>query len=892
MKNTGQRLPGASSFWLVALVLLAVLAASLINAWNQYNNALEQEFRLLEVRARQREASILGALESVNLMLSNIIVDFKEKPSRTTTDKTRLLKDALRQLPQLRSLVITDASGHITASNNEQLIGFDASKREYYSVHRDAPLNQAFHISAPFKTVTGVFATTLSRALVDQNQRFAGVAVATFEGSFFNRALQFSEPATGTQALLVHQGGVILSAVPQTQLAGQSLAGGPSFGAHQTGAQASSRHVNVTKLERVKRLVVIQNTDATPLRVIVTRDFDTALAEFRQAMLIHVSGFVSLVSVTLLATGLAWRRQRALAERESFIRTVTDAMPGMVGYWDQDLRCQFANKAYLEWFGKPPEAIIGHTALSLFGAALLEKNGPLMHLALQGTPQHFERTLTKADGSVGYTWAHYIPDLRAGGSVAGFFVLVTDVTPLKLAQIKLKDSEAFTRSVLDSLTEHVAVLDADGVITAVNAAWQKFAADNGATDTAKVSVGANYLEICANAASAPNGEEAAQALAGIRSVLDGSLPDFTLEYPCHSPAEQCWFVLHGLPLRGANPGAVLIHQNVTSRHQAEALLRASEEHFRMLAENMADMVWKADSQMRFTYINAADRRLRGFEREEVIGTPIVDALTAPGQEILARLVAQRRSLEASGNKGVVLNLEIPMRHKHGGEVWIELSTMPTYDSTGKIQSFQGVGRDISERKQRESQWAESQHNLQNQLLQVAQQKDVLQEQALHDPLTGICNRRYLDETLPRELSRAKRDAAAVAVIMLDLDHFKRVNDEFSHAAGDEVLKALAKLLKNGTRESDMICRYGGEEFVVIMPNMSANLALERVESWRSELQGTTVRYGDFTIQVTLSAGIADYPAHGDTPEMLLSRADEALYRSKHQGRNRISVYQA
>ena len=161
---------------------------------------------------------------------------------------------------------------------------------------------------------------------------------------------------------------------------------------------------------------------------------------------------------------------------------------------------------------------------------------------------------------------------------------------------------------------------------------------------------------------------------------------------------------------------------------------------------------------------------------------------------------------------------------------------------------------------------------------------------MHDPLTGIYNRRYLDETLPRELSRAKRDAAAVAVIMLDLDHFKRVNDEFSHAAGDEVLKLLAKLLKNGSRESDMICRYGGEEFVVIMPNMSAELALERVESWRRELQGTTVRFGDFNIQVTLSAGIADYPAHGDTPGLLLARADEALYRAKHEGRNRISVY--
>lgn len=697
-------------------------------------------------------------------------------------------------------------------------------------------------------------------------------------------------PSPATQAALVHQNGTILSAMPDTQLVGQSVAGGPAFSAHRAASAASSRHITVTKLAQVKRLVVVQSMDAAPMVVILSSDFDAAIAQWRQTMLIYTAGFLSLVTITLVATTLAWRRQRALLEREHFIKHVTDAMPGMVGYWDRDLRCQFANKIYLEWFGKPPEVIIGDTAMSLFGATLFEKNAPLMREALKGNPQHFERTLTKADGSLGYTWAQYIPDVRESGEVVGFFVLVTDVTPLKLAELRLRDSEAFVRGVLDSLTEHVAVIDANGVITTVNASWQRFAQENGAAEMAMVSTGANYLEICASAEPMPNGEEAAQVLTGIRNVLDGSLPEFALEYPCHSPAEQRWFVLRGLPLRGANPGAVLIHQNVTIQHKAQALLRASEEHFRMLAENMAEIVWKADNQMRFTYINGADRLIRGFERDEVIGTAIADALTQHGRTILAELVRQRRAVESSGRKGVVLSYEIPMRHKLGGEVWIELSTMPTYDTQGTIESFQGMGRDISDRKRRESYELESHQQLESQLHEVEEEKSKWQEQAVRDPLTAVFNRRYLDETLPRELSRAQREGYPVAVVMLDLDHFKNVNDQYGHAGGDEVLRALGSLLKRSARASDIVCRYGGEEFVVVMPKMSLQLAAQRVDDWRKDLEASHTHYGDFSIRVTLSAGIAGFPDNGDTAEILMSRADEMLYRSKREGRNLISVY--
>lgn len=167
---------------------------------------------------------------------------------------------------------------------------------------------------------------------------------------------------------------------------------------------------------------------------------------------------------------------------------------------------------------------------------------------------------------------------------------------------------------------------------------------------------------------------------------------------------------------------------------------------------------------------------------------------------------------------------------------------------------------------------------------------ILHELSMRDPLTGLYNRRFLDASLSRELARAERDRQPLAIIMLDIDFFKRVNDRFGHAAGDEVLRGLAELLTRGARKSDLICRYGGEEFLAVMPNMSKEHALERAESWRRQLEQMPVDHAGVKISITLSAGVAVFPEHGDTPGLLVTRADEMLYRSKQEGRNRVSVF--
>lgn len=618
-------------------------------------------------------------------------------------------------------------------------------------------------------------------------------------------------------------------------------------------------------------------------------------------------------------------------------------------------------------------------------------------------------------------------------ALVGLFVLLSGA--LGLSQMRLlrrvehqndhiRSNHAFVSDILDSMGEHVAVVDTCGVITAVNASWLAFATENGAAGPDDRFIGTSYLETCLRAIGSAETADAQLVYDGIQAVLADTLPSFSHEYPCHSPDQERWFLLQVMPLRGSHQGAVLIHHNVTAQHQAEVNLRASEaryrlladnvsdviwvldlgarrftyispsvrqlrgytpeeimqqpldaamtpesaarvgermktrlaliaagqsdneldaievdqphkdghivhtevvtryllgvdgqpasligvsrditerkrqelelraseEHFRMLAENMGDIVWKADPQMRFTYINDADFRIRGFPRDEVIGYPIADTLTPEGKLILAELGARRRAAEASGEKGKAIRFEVPQRCKNGGEIWSEVLTMPTYDPSGQITGFQGVGRDITERKRREAELTTSQHVLENQLRAAERRTSDLREQTIRDPLTGAFNRRYLAETLPRELARAQREGYPLVVSMIDLDHFKHVNDQYGHAAGDEVLKALAAMLTRGAREGDIVCRYGGEEFITIMPNVTLAQVLQRVESWRTALQAMSVFHGSTQIRVTMSAGIAGFPDHGDTMAQLLARADAMLYQSKHDGRNRVTVF--
>ncbi len=171
-----------------------------------------------------------------------------------------------------------------------------------------------------------------------------------------------------------------------------------------------------------------------------------------------------------------------------------------------------------------------------------------------------------------------------------------------------------------------------------------------------------------------------------------------------------------------------------------------------------------------------------------------------------------------------------------------------------------------------------------------QLRETLKQQATRDPLTGLFNRRYMEDTLSREISRASRQGTPMGIIMLDLDHFRRFNNIFGHEAGDLALQEVGKFLQNNIRKEDIACRYGGEEFTLILPGASLEITKKRAEMLRHNVQNLQINYKGKTLDsVSFSLGVAIYPDHGQTQDAVIRAADEALYRAKHAGRKRVRL---
>jgi len=295
-------------------------------------------------------------------------------------------------------------------------------------------------------------------------------------------------------------------------------------------------------------------------------------------------------------------------------------------------------------------------------------------------------------------------------------------------------------------------------------------------------------------------------------------------------------------------------------------LRESEAKFRgLVSQSLVGIVLIEDGK--FSYSNAKFDEIFGYTSDEILGMGPLQTAVESDRGLLAENMRKRVSGESDRLHYVFHGLR-----KNG--VAIEIECHSAMMIVGNRQLIISVIMDISERARAER------------AVKVLQEE--LRSQSNHDALTGLHNRHFLEASFGRELLLAARGGHPVSIIMGDLDHFKAVNDRYGHLAGDQVLRSFGALLTANARASDIICRYGGEEFLLILPGMTKAGARQRAEHVRQAMAANIVSYRHHQITVTTSLGIATYPTDGRTEDALIASADSALYAAKAQGRNRVN----
>ncbi|MBI5069126.1 MAG: diguanylate cyclase [Deltaproteobacteria bacterium] len=340
----------------------------------------------------------------------------------------------------------------------------------------------------------------------------------------------------------------------------------------------------------------------------------------------------------------------------------------------------------------------------------------------------------------------------------------------------------------------------------------------------------------------------AQVAPGVRAVVARDGREILVEWSSRSLRDAA----------GRVTGVLAIGQDVTRREE----LAASQRLLTAAIEQSSSSIMVTDTAGRITFVNAAFTRTTGYSSAEVLGeNPRILKSGETPREVY-------RDLWAALAAGRAWRGELRNRKKSGESYWEEASISPVADARGRISHYLAVKDDITARKAAEEEVARL---------------------ATTDPLTGVANRRRFLELLGMELDRARRFGDRAALLMLDVDHFKSVNDTHGHAAGDAVLQHLADLSRRSLRRIDLFGRLGGEEFAILLPGTDGAGARLLAERFRHAVADAPAQTGRGAIAVTVSIGIAELDPGDPDPDGVLARADAALYRAKQAGRNRVEI---
>lgn len=297
------------------------------------------------------------------------------------------------------------------------------------------------------------------------------------------------------------------------------------------------------------------------------------------------------------------------------------------------------------------------------------------------------------------------------------------------------------------------------------------------------------------------------------------------------------------------------------RFQARQRLRLSEARHRLLTDHASDVIMTLDPAGQLTYVSPAVERLRGYTAAEVLQEHISDSMTAESARLVQEQITSSRKLVEQGLPYPEFVAELEQWHKDGHTIWVEIKTSAIYDEDGQFIGIVGVARDLTERKKAEAQ---------------------IRHLAQHDSLTGLPNRLLFQDRLAQALLQAQRQQRQLAVLLLDLNGFKPINDQYGHASGDALLIAVGERLRQLLRASDTVARLGGDEFVVLLPQLEQPQQAGQVASKIQLALAEPFALSVGVVHIGCSIGAALFPDDGDDGDQLLSIADKRMYQQKQQ----------
>ncbi len=546
------------------------------------------------------------------------------------------------------------------------------------------------------------------------------------------------------------------------------------------------------------------------------------------------------------------------AKRQVWIESFVENFPQPLSYFDVQGVHRFANRAYANFLGIDQGDIVGHTGAQIFVAETVRKTMPGFERALGGERLHEELPLAMPDGRLVLASIDWLPDLNPDGTPRGVYCIAQDIGEAQRARLAYEESLREMQRAMDSVALPISFVDPQERLRFVNATttnWHGRPADE--------LIGLPIRELMSS-------EDYRFAEPYIRAALAGESVQYEREMRYHDGLRR-WVLLRYVPTRdesGAVTGFYTTATDIQSRKKQEIALQQANALLTAHFENTPLASFTLDGEGRVTRWSTQAEALFGWRRDEAIDRPFPE-LGLVDREVAAHFLPGGEGSETENGNARIYVLETLRRD--GSRVTCEWHIAALRDPAGRISSSLALVQDVSQRIEAERR-----------LTDIAQR----------DTLTRLLNRNALEPTLRAFIERARQGGTGVAVLFLDLDHFKNINDTLGHRVGDLMLIEIARILRACVRAEDEVARIGGDEFMIVIgharPKTIAHETAQRIIS----ALGTPIRVENQRLSVAASIGIAVYPDHGRAPEALVRSADLAMYRAKENGKNRFEFFSA